>query len=196
LRLSSLDPAEADEDLFRLMADEPRLMPHFHISAQAGDDMILKRMKRRHTRADIVAFCDRVRTLRPDAVFGADLIAGFPTEDEAMFENTLALVDDADLSLLHVFPYSIRPGTPAARMPQVNGAAIKERAARLRAKGAQALTRSLARQVGRRVNVLMEKDGRGHSEHYLPVEITAAAPGRIVSAAIVGATPTHLTGVF
>jgi threonylcarbamoyladenosine tRNA methylthiotransferase MtaB len=196
LRLSSLDPAEADEDLFRLMADEPRLMPHFHISAQAGDDMILKRMKRRHTRADIVAFCDRVRTLRPDAVFGADLIAGFPTEDEAMFENTLALVDDADLSLLHVFPYSIRPGTPAARMPQVNGAAIKERAARLRAKGAQALTRSLARQVGRRVNVLMEKDGRGHSEHYLPVEITAASPGRIVSAAIVGATPTHLTGVF
>ncbi len=196
LRLSSLDPAEADEDLFRLMADEPRLMPHFHISAQAGDDMILKRMKRRHARADIVAFCDRVRMLRPDAVFGADLIAGFPTEDEAMFENTLALVDDADLSLLHVFPYSIRPGTPAARMPQVNGAAIKERAARLRAKGAKALTRSLGRHVGKRVNVLMEKDGRGHSEHYLPVEIASAAPGRIISAAIVGATATHLTGVF
>jgi threonylcarbamoyladenosine tRNA methylthiotransferase MtaB len=196
LRLSSLDPAEADEDLFRLMADEPRLMPHFHISAQAGDDLILKRMRRRHTRADIISFCDRVRRLRPDAVFGADLIAGFPTEDEAMFENTLALVDDADLSLLHVFPYSIRPGTPAARMPQVNGAAIKERAARLRAQGAKALASSLDRHVGRRVNVLMEKDGRGHSEHYLPVEIASASPGRIISAAIVGATATHLTGVF
>jgi threonylcarbamoyladenosine tRNA methylthiotransferase MtaB len=196
LRLSSLDPAEADEDLFRLMADEPRLMPHFHISAQAGDDMILKRMKRRHLRADIIAFCDRVRRLRPDAVFGADLIAGFPTEDDAMFENTLALVDEAELSLLHVFPYSIRPGTPAARMPQVNGAAIKARAARLRAKGAEALARALGRQVGKRVNVLMEKDGRGHSEHYLPVEVAAAEPGRIVSAAIVGAAATHLTGVL
>jgi len=195
LRLSSLDPAEADDDLFRLIADEPRLMPHFHISAQAGDDIILKRMKRRHARADIISFCDRVRALRPDAVFGADLIAGFPTEDDEMFENTMALVDDADLSLLHVFPYSIRPGTPAARMPQVDGATIKERAARLRAKGAAALARALERQVGTRVNVLMEKDGRGHSEHYLPVDFAAAAPGSIVSAAIVGATATHLTGV-
>ncbi len=196
LRLSSLDPAEADEDLFQLIADEPRLMPHFHISAQAGDDMILKRMKRRHGRADIISFCDRVRALRPDAVFGADLIAGFPTEDEAMFENSLALVEDAGLTLLHVFPYSIRPGTPAARMPQVNGAAVKERAARLRAKGNEAFARRLAEQVGRSVNVLMEKDGRGHSEHYLPVEIAHAPPGAVVTARIVSATETALVGVI
>ncbi len=196
LRLSSLDPAEADEDLFRLIAEEPRLMPHFHISAQAGDDMILKRMKRRHSRADIIAFCDRVRALRPDAVFGADLIAGFPTEDERMFANSLALVDDAGLALLHVFPYSIRPGTPAARMPQVDGAAIKTRAAQLRAKGAEAFARHLEAHVGRTVSVLMEKDGRGHSEHYLPVEIATAAPGALVTARIVRATQTALVGVI
>jgi threonylcarbamoyladenosine tRNA methylthiotransferase MtaB len=196
LRLSSLDPAEADEDLFRLVAEEPRLMPHFHISAQAGDDVILKRMKRRHARGDIISFCDRIRGLRPDAVFGADLIAGFPTEDDAMFENTERLVEDAGLTLLHVFPYSIRPGTPAARMPQVNGAAIKDRAARLRAKGVEALARCLAGHVGRQANVLMEKDGRGHSEHYLPVDVAGAAPGRIVSARIVGATHQSLTGLI
>lgn len=196
LRLSSLDPAEADEDLFRLIADEPRLMPHFHISAQAGDDMILKRMKRRHSRTDIIAFCDRVRALRPDAVLGADLIAGFPTEDETMFQNSLALVDDAGLSMLHVFPYSIRQGTPAARMPQVNGAVIKERAARLRAKGAEALARCLASQIGKRVRVLMEKDGRGHSEHYLPIDLggIGALAGSIVVAHIVGIADSCLTG--
>jgi len=196
LRLSSLDPAEADEDLFRLIADEPRLMPHFHISAQAGDDMILKRMKRRHSRGDIISFCERVRTLRPDAVFGADLIAGFPTENEAMFANTLALVDDAGLAMLHVFPYSIRPGTPAARMPQVNGPEIKERAARLRAKGAEALLRTLGTQIGKRVDVLMEKEGRGHSEHYLPVDLAGAdaLAGSIVSAHIVGTADSRLTG--
>lgn len=196
LRLSSLDPAEADEDLFRLIAEEPRLMPHFHISAQAGDDMILKRMKRRHSRADVIAFCDRVRALRPDAVFGADLIAGFPTEGEAMFQNSLALVDDAGLTMLHVFPYSIRQGTPAARMPQVNGTIIKERAARLRAKGAEAFAQCLAGQVGKRVNVLMEKDGRGHSEHYLPIDLgdTDALAGSIVAAHIVGTADSRLTG--
>lgn len=196
LRLSSLDPAEADEDLFGLIAEEPRLMPHFHISAQAGDDMILKRMKRRHSRADVIAFCDRVRALRPDAVFGADLIAGFPTEDEAMFQNSLALVDDAGLSMLHVFPYSIREGTPAARMPQVNGAVIKERAARLRAKGTEALERCLASQIGKRVSVLMEKDGRGHSEHYLPIDLGGndALAGSIVAAHIVGTADSRLTG--
>jgi threonylcarbamoyladenosine tRNA methylthiotransferase MtaB len=194
LRLSSLDPAEADDDLFRLIAEEPRLMPHFHVSVQAGDDMILKRMKRRHTRADILSFCDRVRSLRADAVFGADIIAGFPTEDTAMFENTFNLVDDAGLTHLHVFPYSIRPGTPAARMPQVKGAEIKARAARLRAKGEQALGACLTSRVGGRSNVLMEKDGRGHSEHYLPVHINSAMPGTIVSARLVGATPTHLIG--
>ena len=196
LRLSSLDPAEADEDLFGLIADEPRLMPHFHISAQAGDDMILKRMKRRHSRADVIAFCDRVRALRPDAVLGADLIAGFPTEDETMFQNSLALVDDAGLSMLHVFPYSIRQGTPAARMPQVNGAVIKERAGRLRAKGAEALARCLASQIGKRVRVLMEKDGRGHSEHYLPIDLGGAdaLAGSIVAAHIVGTADSRLTG--
>jgi len=196
LRLSSLDPAEADEDLFRLIAEETRLMPHFHISAQAGDDMILKRMKRRHSRADVIAFCDRVRALRPDAVFGADLIAGFPTEDETMFQNSLALVDDAGLSMLHVFPYSIRQGTPAARMPQVNGAVIKERAGRLRAKGAEALARCLASQIGKRVSVLMEKDGRGHSEHYLPIDLGGAdaLAGSIVAAHIVGTADSRLTG--
>jgi len=196
LRLSSLDPAEADEDIFRLIADEPRLMPHFHISAQAGDDMILKRMKRRHSRADVIAFCDRVRALRPDAVFGADLIAGFPTEDETMFQNSLALVDDAGLSMLHVFPYSIRQGTPAARMPQVNGAVIKERAGRLRAKGAEALARCLASQIGKHVSVLMEKDGRGHSEHYLPIDLGGAdaLAGSIVAAHIVGTADSRLTG--
>jgi threonylcarbamoyladenosine tRNA methylthiotransferase MtaB len=196
LRLSSLDPAEADEDLFGLIADEPRLMPHFHISAQAGDDMILKRMKRRHSRADVIAFCDRVRALRPDAVFGADLIAGFPTEDETMFQNSLALVDDAGLSMLHVFPYSIRQGTPAARMPQVNGAVIKERAGRLRAKGAEALARCLASQIGKHVSVLMEKDGRGHSEHYLPIDLgeADALAGSIVAAHIVGTADSRLTG--
>ncbi len=200
LRLSSLDPAEADEDLFHLIADEPRLMPHFHISAQAGDDMILKRMKRRHARADIIAFCERVRRLRPDAVFGADLIAGFPTEDEAMFANTERLVADAGLTLLHVFPYSIRQGTPAARMPQVNGTAIKDRAARLRAAGAAALAATLNTQIGREVSVLMEKDGRGHSEHYLPINIPGdlpgALPGAIVSAKVSGVTPTHLIGAL
>jgi len=196
LRLSSLDPAEADEDLFGLIADEPRLMPHFHISAQAGDDMILKRMKRRHSRADVIAFCDRVHALRPDAVFGADLIAGFPTEDETMFQNSLALVDDAGLSMLHVFPYSIRQGTPAARMPQVNGAVIKERAGRLRAKGAEALARCLASQIGKHVSVLMEKDGRGHSEHYLPIDLgeADALAGSIVAAHIVGTADSRLTG--
>lgn len=196
LRLSSLDPAEADEALFGLIADEPRLMPHFHISAQAGDDMILKRMKRRHSRADVIAFCDRVRALRPDAVFGADLIAGFPTEDETMFQNSLALVDDAGLSMLHVFPYSIRQGTPAARMPQVNGAVIKERAGRLRAKGAEALARCLASQIGKHVSVLMEKDGRGHSEHYLPIDLCEAdaLAGSIVAAHIVGTADSRLTG--
>ena len=196
LRLSSLDPAEADEDLFRLIAEEPRLMPHFHISAQAGDDMILKRMKRRHSRADVIAFCARVRALRPDAVFGADLIAGFPTEDEAMFQNSLALVDDAGLTMLHVFPYSIRQGTPAARMPQVGGTVIKERAARLRAKGAEALARCLASQVGKRVSVLVEKDGRGHSEHYLPINLGGndALAGSIVAAHIVGTADSRLTG--
>jgi threonylcarbamoyladenosine tRNA methylthiotransferase MtaB len=139
LRISSIDSVEADDELMAAIGEEDRLMPHLHLSLQAGDDMILKRMKRRHTRADAIAFCNQVRARRPDAVFGADIIAGFPTETPAMFDNTLKLVDDCGLTFLHVFPYSKRPDTPAARMPQVDGAAIKDRARRLRAKGEQAL---------------------------------------------------------
>ncbi len=195
LRLSSLDPAEVDEDLFQLIADEPRLMPHFHISAQAGDDMILKRMKRRHLRADIIAFCERVRALRPGAVFGADIIAGFPTETDTMFDNTLALIDDAGLALLHVFPYSIRPGTPAAQMPQVKSDVVKARAARLREKGRAALAAQLTQHVGTTVRVLIERDGHGHSEHYLSVSLTGNCErGGIVAARIVSATSDVLHG--
>ena len=143
LRLSSIDAVEADEDLYRLIAEEPRLMPHIHISLQAGDDMVLKRMKRRHSRQDILDFCARVRSLRPDVVFGADIIAGFPTETDEMFQNTLRLVEEAGLTYLHVFPYSSRPGTPAAKMPQVPKAIRKERAARLRAAGEKQLANYL-----------------------------------------------------
>ncbi len=193
LRLSSLDPAEVDEDLFRLIAEEGRLMPHFHISAQAGDDMILKRMKRRHLRADIIAFCQRVRALRPDAVFGADLIAGFPTETEEMAQASLDLVDDAELTFLHVFPYSVRPGTPAARMPQVNGAAIKARAARLREKGRDALSLWLASQVGKTVDVLMENEQTGRSPHYASVRLRGET-GSVVRARITAADADSLFG--
>ncbi len=188
LRLSSIDPAEADEDLFRLIADEPRLMPHFHISAQAGDDMVLKRMKRRHARADIIAFCNRVRTLRPDAAFGADMIAGFPTEDDAMAEASYRLVDDAGLTHLHVFPYSVRPGTPAAKMPQVDGAVIKARAARLRDKGKSAMAAWLQSHIERTVSVLREANETGRSEHYAPVRLTTPGiAGEIVVARVMSA---------
>jgi threonylcarbamoyladenosine tRNA methylthiotransferase MtaB len=185
LRLSSLDPAEVDEDVFRLIAEEPRLMPHFHISVQAGDDMILKRMKRRHGRGDVIAFTQRVRALRPDAVFGADLIAGFPTETDAMFQNTLDLIDDAGLTHLHVFPYSIRPGTPAAKMPQVHGATIKARAATLRERGNTAFARLVEGFVGTTADVLMEQPQRGHSAHYVPVEFDAPQmPGAVIRATL------------
>ncbi len=196
LRLSSIDPAEADEDLFRLIADEPRLMPHFHISAQAGDDMILKRMKRRHARADITAFCDRIRALRADAVFGADLIAGFPTETDEMFENTMNIVDEAGLTYLHVFPYSIRPGTPAAKMPQVEKSIIKARAAELRDKGRMALAKQLQAYTGTVVDVLMEQATEGRTPHYAPVRLTTPrAPGEIVQVRILGAGDDILHGV-
>ena len=171
-------------------------MPHLHLSLQAGDDMILKRMKRRHTRDDAVALCRRIRALRPDVVFGADLIAGFPTETEAMFANTLALIEDCDLTFLHVFPYSQRKGTPAARMPQVPVAERRARARRLRAAGAAALQRHLEAQRGRRADVLIEEDGAGHTAHYAPVTIIDAAPvpGTIVAAEIVGVAQGKLTG--
>lgn len=173
LRLSSLDPVEIDEDLWRLIAEEPRLMPHLHLSVQAGSDLILKRMKRRHLRADALAAVRRARDLRPDLAVGADLIAGFPTETEALFEETLRLVEEAELPYLHVFPYSERPGTPAARMPAVPKPVRRERAARLRDAGRREAARFHAGLVGREVSVLVERDGAGHTEHFAPVRFEA-----------------------
>ncbi len=188
LRLSSLDPAALDGELLRAFAEEERLMPHVHLSLQAGDDLVLKRMRRRHSRAGAIAITEELRRRRPGIVFGADLIAGFPTESDAMFANTLSLVADCGLTYLHVFPYSPRPGTPAARMPQVAPAMRKERAARLRAAGARALSATLAAQVGGHAQVLVEQDQRGHSEHFAPVRLDApAAPGAIVAARVTGA---------
>ncbi len=186
LRLSSIDPAEIDADLFAAIGEEARLMPHLHLSLQAGDDLILKRMKRRHSRADAIRFCDEVRRLRPDVVFGADLIAGFPTESDAAFRNTLSLVDDCDLTFLHVFPFSARERTPAARMPKVRGETVKERAGRLREKGEIALRRHLASEIGRRRRVLVE-GANGRTEHYARVKLArVAAPGAILDLRIVG----------
>jgi threonylcarbamoyladenosine tRNA methylthiotransferase MtaB len=202
LRLSSLDVIEVDDELLRLIAEEPRLMPHLHLSLQAGDDMVLKRMKRRHLRADAVKFAEDVRRLRPDVVFGADLIAGFPTEDEAMFRNSLALVEDCGLTFLHVFPYSARSGTPAAKMPQVLGNVRKERAARLRAAGQGAMQRYFADRIGSPVSVLIERAedgvGFGHSEHFAPVCLksdrmrSAAAIGTVITGRVAGHTEDHL----
>ncbi|HWY65855.1 MAG TPA: tRNA (N(6)-L-threonylcarbamoyladenosine(37)-C(2))-methylthiotransferase MtaB [Rhizomicrobium sp.] len=194
LRLSSLDAIEADPLLMRKIAEEERLMPHFHLSAQSGDDLILKRMKRRHARADVIAFCDTVRRLRPEAAFAADLIAGFPTESEAMFENSLKLVDDAGLSRLHVFPYSPRTGTPAAKMPQVSRAIVKDRAARLRQKGEAALQARLDGMKGSRHMVLAERGGIGRTPCFTPVEIGDVAYGTFLAVAITGRRATHLTG--
>lgn len=176
LRLSSLDPVEMDEDLWRLVAEEPRLMPQLHISLQHGDDMILKRMKRRHLRQDVIDFCKRARELRPDITFSCDIIAGFPTETEEMFQNAVDLIKECDISLLHVFPYSPRPGTPAARMPQVNGKIIKQRAARLRMLHAKMEDQMLEKWVGRDATILMEKDGIGHSEYFVPVKLGEGQP--------------------
>jgi threonylcarbamoyladenosine tRNA methylthiotransferase MtaB len=193
LRLSSLDPGAMDDGLLQLIADEPRLMPHFHLSVQAGDDLVLKRMKRRHSRADVVALAERLRRVRPDAALGADIIAGFPTEDDAMFERTLALVDELALSHLHVFPYSPRPGTPAARMPQVPGPVARDRAARLRARGEAGMAAFQASRIGQPAAVLVERTGFGHSEHYLPVRLDSTAPaGTIVNATVVGTADGHL----
>ena len=198
LRLSSLDPAAIDEDLWRLIAEEPRLMPHLHLSLQAGDDMILKRMKRRHSRADAVALCEKARDLRPDVVFGADLIAGFPTETEAMFTNSLNAVAECDLTWLHVFPYSPRPGTPAAKMPQVPGEVRKERAARLRAAGEAAVSRFLNGQVGRSAPVLIEQNGVGRTEHYAEVRLDTAGVevGAVVMATLTDYRDCHLIGAI
>jgi threonylcarbamoyladenosine tRNA methylthiotransferase MtaB len=194
LRLSSIDPAELDDDLLSVIGDQPRVMPHVHISVQAGDDMILKRMKRRHLRNDVITFCTKVRAVRPDVVFGADFIAGFPTETGEMFQNTMALVEECGLTHLHVFPYSIRPGTPAAKMPQVHGATIKDRAAQLRSLGQASMTRFLETQIGRTARVLVERDGLGHSEHYVPVRLDGIAAGQLMAARVIGVDGSHLIG--
>ncbi len=185
LRLSSIDSVEADRDLLDVLASNPRLMPHLHLSLQAGDDLILKRMKRRHSRADAIAFCAGVRRLRPDIAFGADLIAGFPTETEAMFQSSLDLVDECGLTHLHVFPFSPRPGTPAARMPQVSREIVKDRARRLRQHGAQALARHLDGEVGATRRVLAESRQAGRTGQFTKVQFaTPTQPGQIVDVTI------------
>ncbi len=185
LRISSIDSIEADPALIEAIKTEPRLMPHLHLSLQAGDDMILKRMKRRHSRADAIAFCADVRAARPDVVFGADIIAGFPTETEAMFENSAALIADCGLTWLHVFPYSAREGTPAARMPQVDGALRKERAARLRVLGAARVSRYLEGRIGKSEAVLIENPRMGRNEGFAPVHFDTDQPvGQIVQTTI------------
>jgi threonylcarbamoyladenosine tRNA methylthiotransferase MtaB len=196
LRLSSLDPAEIDDELGALIGDDARLMPHLHLSLQAGDDLILKRMKRRHSRAQALAACARARDLRPGIALGADLIAGFPTESEAMFANSLSLIDEAGLDYLHVFPFSPRPGTPAARMPQLPRPLIRERAARLRQAGGEALARALGRRIGTVAETLIERDGFGRSEHYAPVRFSGPGDiGHVKKMHIVATDGATLTGV-
>ena len=185
LRLSSIDSIEADDALLEAIATQPRLMPHLHLSLQAGDDMILKRMKRRHLRDDSIRFCEEIRRLRPDIVFGADLIAGFPTETDAMFENTLNLVADCGITHLHVFPFSARKGTPAARMPQVDKTIRKARAARLREAGDRAYAAHLQARSGATARVLVEKPGIGRTEDFT-LAAAEGAPGDIVSVAVTG----------
>ena len=196
LRISSIDSVEADEDLLIAIEEEERLMPHLHLSLQAGDDMILKRMKRRHLRDDAIRFCDDVRRRRPDVVFGADIIAGFPTETDAMFENSIRLVEDCGLTFLHVFPYSVRPGTPAAKMPQVNGADIKARAKALRVAGEKRLSGLVKSQVGQTMDVLFETETRGRTPHYLNVEIAGCRkkPGEIAPVRLLQTTGHDLAG--
>ncbi len=187
LRISSIDSVEADDALMDVLATDDRLMPHLHLSLQAGDDMILKRMKRRHLRDDAIRFCERARKLRPDVVFGADIIAGFPTETEEMFAQSLDLVDACGLTHLHVFPYSVRPGTPAARMPQVRREIIKNRARRLRDKGAEALQRHLDGEIGKQRTILSETDTLGRTEGFTPVRFAAPVePGHLIDAIITG----------
>ncbi len=196
LRLSSLDPAVVDSSLIRALGEEQRLMPHFHLSAQAGNDLVLKRMKRRHGRGDVIALAERLTHARPDIVLGADLIAGFPTESEAMFEDTLDLIEQANLTYLHVFPFSPRAGTPAQRMPQIPGPVRRERAARLRALGDARRTRYFASLAGANAEILAEKDSRGYTQHYAPARLLcAAAPGDLVRVRVTGAEDGLLTAV-
>jgi threonylcarbamoyladenosine tRNA methylthiotransferase MtaB len=193
LRLSSIDSVEADRDLLDVLADDARLMPHLHLSLQAGDDMILKRMKRRHSRQDAIAFCDQVRRLRPDMVFGADIIAGFPTETDDMFARSLDLVDACGLTHLHVFPFSARPGTPAARMPLIPGDVVKERAKRLRHRGEAALRRHLDGEVGADRMVLTERGGIGRTEQFTTVRLPLRPePGLLLNLTVAGHDGRHL----
>jgi threonylcarbamoyladenosine tRNA methylthiotransferase MtaB len=187
LRISSIDSVEADDDLLDALANEARLMPHLHLSLQAGDDLILKRMKRRHLRGDAIRFCAEIRRLRPDVVFGADIIAGFPTETEEMFARSLDIVEACGLTHLHVFPFSPRPGTPAARMPQVAREVVKDRARRLRAMGETALARHLGAEVGAKRRVLTETDALGRTESFTPVRFERAVrAGDILDVVIAG----------
>jgi threonylcarbamoyladenosine tRNA methylthiotransferase MtaB len=196
LRLSSLDPSEIDGDLWDALADEPRLMPHLHLSLQSGDDLILKRMKRRHSRAQAIAAARRAHGLRPDIALGADLIAGFPTETEEMFRRTLDIVAECGIAFVHVFPYSPRPGTPAARMPQLDPALVKERAARLRAAGVAALKTELLSRIGRDSDVLIEAPGRGRADCYAAVRFDAALdPGTVARMRFAAAAADALVGV-
>ena len=193
LRLSSIDSIEADPELIDVIAGEERVMPHIHLSLQSGDNMILKRMKRRHAREDSVAFCAELRARRPGIVFGADIIAGFPTETDAMFENSLSIADDCGLTFLHVFPFSARPGTPAARMPQLDKRIVKERAALLREKGEARLERFLAAEIGATRQVLVETEAAGRTEHFAQVRFASRmAPGAIVTAQVTGRGPAYL----
>jgi threonylcarbamoyladenosine tRNA methylthiotransferase MtaB len=193
LRISSVDSVEVDRDLLDVIADDARLMPHLHLSLQSGDDLILKRMKRRHSRKDAIDFCAQLRRLRPDIALGADIIAGFPTETGDMFARSMDLVEECDLTFLHVFPYSPRPGTPAARMPQVNGIEIRERARRLRAAGEAALRRRLASEIGAPRHVLIESATQGRTEHFIPVAISGETSGAVRSLKITGHDGARLT---
>ncbi|MCY4169651.1 MAG: tRNA (N(6)-L-threonylcarbamoyladenosine(37)-C(2))-methylthiotransferase MtaB [Rhodobacter sp.] len=194
LRLSSIDSIEVDGRLMRAFAEQPRLMPHLHLSLQAGDDLILRRMKRRHGYADAVRFCEEIRHLRPEMTFGADIIVGFPTENEAMFGNSLRMVSECGLTWLHVFPFSARPGTPAARMPQVDGCVIRERSARLRKAGKMAAEKHLKAQVGRVHRVLMESPTVGRTEQFAQVEVsTPRLKGTIARVRIAGVSGNRLT---
>jgi threonylcarbamoyladenosine tRNA methylthiotransferase MtaB len=201
LRLSSLDPVEVDEEVFQLLKEEPRLMPHLHISLQAGDNMILKRMKRRHLRDDVIKFCEKARTQRPDVVFGADIIAGFPTETDAMFNNSVKIVEECDITYLHVFPYSAKKGTPASRMPQVAQAIIKERAAQLRHLGQMQLAKFLKTRIGKTETLLLENDLKGHTDHYAPAELISssdikAKTGDVIKVKVIQADDQKLTVSF
>jgi threonylcarbamoyladenosine tRNA methylthiotransferase MtaB len=194
LRISSIDSIEADDALYDAIGSDRRLMPHLHLSLQSGDDLILKRMKRRHLRADTLEFVSRVRALRPDMVFGADIIAGFPTETEAMFESSLSIVTEADLTHLHVFPYSPRPGTPAARMPQVPRAVAKARAAKLRAAGANRYNKLCKDRIGTVESVLVERDGMGRTEQFIPIMVSGHVAGELIAVRVTGTSDTGLVG--